>query len=158
MCIDRNAYLASFPFGQCMDWTTHADQCPEATVENITNVATDNVCLGYQTCDSCRSNPSCGWCDNGAGTGIGACHIGGASGPLTKNRPGHSHVQWVLSDTCPVEGMDCKYIQITDLSRLIYNFHFAKVMVSNTLTLSTVGFWSKIKNSGPDQNDQNCRF
>ena len=38
--------------------------------------------------------------------GIGACHIGGASGPLTKNRPGHSHVQWVLSDTCPVEGMD----------------------------------------------------
>ena len=107
MCIDRNAYLASFPFGQCMDWTTHADQCPEATVENVTNVATDNVCLGYQTCDSCRSNPSCGWCDNGAGTGIGACHIGGASGPLTKNRPGHSHVQWVLSDTCPVEGMDC---------------------------------------------------
>ena len=111
MCIDRNAYLASFPFGQCMDWTTHADQCPEATVENVTNVATDNVCLGYQTCDSCRSNPSCGWCDNGAGTGIGACHIGGASGPLTKNRPGHSHVQWVLSDTCPVEGGDCKFIQ-----------------------------------------------
>jgi hypothetical protein len=28
MCIDRNAYLASFPYGQCMDWTTQNDACP----------------------------------------------------------------------------------------------------------------------------------
>ena len=67
MCIDRNAYLASFPFGQCMDWTTHAEQCPEASVENATSSDFENVCLGYQTCDSCRGNPSCGWCDNGKG-------------------------------------------------------------------------------------------
>ena len=70
MCIDRNAYLASFPFGQCMDWTTHAEQCPEASVENATSSDFENVCLGYQTCDSCRGNPSCGWCDNGKGTYI----------------------------------------------------------------------------------------
>ncbi len=31
MCIDRNAYLASFPYGQCMDWTTQQDQCPLST-------------------------------------------------------------------------------------------------------------------------------
>ena len=29
MCIDRNAYLASFPYGQCMDWTTQSEQCPK---------------------------------------------------------------------------------------------------------------------------------
>ena len=28
MCIDRNAYLASFPYGQCMDWTTQREDCP----------------------------------------------------------------------------------------------------------------------------------
>ena len=28
MCVDRNAYLASFPYGQCMDWTTHHEECP----------------------------------------------------------------------------------------------------------------------------------
>ena len=76
MCIDRNAYLASFPFGQCMDWTTHSEQCPEASVENATNIDLDNVCLGYQTCDSCRSNPSCGWCDNGTGIIFIICYFG----------------------------------------------------------------------------------
>ena len=29
MCTDRNAYLASFPYGQCMDWTTNAHECPD---------------------------------------------------------------------------------------------------------------------------------
>ena len=29
MCVDRNAYLASFPYGQCMEWTTHHETCPE---------------------------------------------------------------------------------------------------------------------------------
>ena len=28
MCTDRNAYLASFPYGQCMDWTTAQGSCP----------------------------------------------------------------------------------------------------------------------------------
>lgn len=34
MCIDRNAYLASFPYGQCMDWTTQTDQCPPPAPDN----------------------------------------------------------------------------------------------------------------------------
>ena len=45
MCIDRNAYLASFPYGQCMDWTTKADECPLAPSKNDSKVkecATDN--------------------------------------------------------------------------------------------------------------------
>lgn len=28
MCTDRNAYLASFTYGQCMDWTTNHGGCP----------------------------------------------------------------------------------------------------------------------------------
>ena len=31
MCVDRNAYLASFPYGQCMDWTTQINHCPDLT-------------------------------------------------------------------------------------------------------------------------------
>ena len=27
LCIDTNAYVASFPYGQCMDWTTKQDKC-----------------------------------------------------------------------------------------------------------------------------------
>ena len=38
MCIDRNAYLASFPYGQCMDWTTKADECPLAPNKNDSKV------------------------------------------------------------------------------------------------------------------------
>ena len=32
MCTDRNAYLASFPYGQCMDWTTVHGSCPTTLV------------------------------------------------------------------------------------------------------------------------------
>ena len=43
----RNAYLASFPYGQCMDWTTHVDQCPG---EEAANATLPNLCSGYYTC------------------------------------------------------------------------------------------------------------
>ena len=107
MCVDRNAYLASFPYGQCMDWTTHSEECPAPLSKDENNQSSTNVtdpgqiCSGYKTCDSCRANPSCGWCDEGLGTGIGSCMLGGASGPLVKVRSGHSQAQWVASDTCP---------------------------------------------------------
>jgi len=88
-CIDRNAYLASYPYGQCMDWTTETDECPMAKgkKEDAGKEAdkdVDNLCEGYQTCESCRSNPACGWCDDGTLTGMGKCMPGGASGPMTK--------------------------------------------------------------------------
>ncbi len=96
MCIDRNAYLASFPYGQCMDWTTHPDECP-STSKNTTD-----ICGDYDTCDSCRSNPACGWCDDGSLTGLGGCRIGGASGPMHRRSWSHGHAEWVLNATsCP---------------------------------------------------------
>ena len=100
MCVDRNAYLASFPYGQCMDWTTHHDECP-SELSGDKNQTDEQICAGYKTCGSCRANPSCGWCDTGSGTGIGACHLGGASGPLKKDKKGHSGVQWVPDSVCP---------------------------------------------------------
>ena len=67
------------------------------------NKTDEQICAGYKTCASCRSNPSCGWCDNGEGTGIGNCYLGGASGPLKKDKKGHSQVQWVPDDVCSAE-------------------------------------------------------
>ena len=101
MCVDRNAYLASFPYGQCMDWTTHHDECPSQ--KGGGNQTDEQICAGYKTCGNCRSNPSCGWCDTGTGSGIGHCHLGGASGPLKKDKKGHSQVSWIPDDVCPSE-------------------------------------------------------
>ena len=57
---------------------------------------------------SLRLDPSCGWCDNGDGTGVGVCRVGGAKGPLTPEKKGHhgyGNVQkWVAADTCRDEG------------------------------------------------------
>ncbi len=97
MCVERNSYLASFPYGQCMDWTT--DHCPAPTKNGAQDkVATetfrlklfptatlaDNLCSGESTCESCRANPACGWCDDGSLTGVGKCLPGGASAPMTR--------------------------------------------------------------------------
>ena len=106
MCVDRNAYLASFPYGQCMDWTTHFEQCPRET-----NATVPNLCSGYDTCDTCHSNPACGWCDKGQNNGLGECHEGGVSGPLRRvslvTSPSRSGPwQWLPSDTCEVTGQE----------------------------------------------------
>jgi len=97
-CIDRNAYLVAFPYGQCMDWTTSRDECFESK-DNSTSLP--NLCHGYQTCSICLSNPACGWCDEGSETGLGKCHEGGASGPLervgTKSKRQYS---WEPSSVC----------------------------------------------------------
>ena len=99
MCIDRNAYLASFPYGQCMDWTTHFEQCPRET-----NTTIPNLCSGYDTCSTCLNNPACGWCDAGENNGLGSCHEGGVSGPLQRVSalPGSKSLPWTWkkSDTC----------------------------------------------------------
>ncbi|CAB4068777.1 unnamed protein product [Lepeophtheirus salmonis] len=92
LCIDQNAYLSAFPYGQCMDWTTTKDKCPKND-----SLA---ICADYQTCTSCRSNPACGWCEDGSRTGFGSCHIGGASGPLKLKEKRENH--WALdNDICP---------------------------------------------------------
>ncbi|KAG1676692.1 Attractin-like protein 1 [Nymphon striatum] len=72
-CIDNNAYIVSFPYGQCRDWTNHSPKCPAAT------------CSEIRTCDSCQSNPECGWCDDGNDTGLGKCMEGSSLGPVKKD-------------------------------------------------------------------------
>lgn len=56
-------------------------------------------------------DPSCGWCDGGSGTGVGACRVGGAKGPLIPQKlPDDKHLtlghvqKWVAADTCRDEG------------------------------------------------------
>ena len=118
MCIDRNAYLAAFPYGQCMEWTTQTPECPlqlgNGKMKTLVFLNWDcnlilclpdsypaDICSGYKTCDSCRSNPSCGWCDDGSLTGVGSCHLGGAKGPMTRESAGlHGghYYEWVLDE------------------------------------------------------------
>lgn len=37
-------------------------------------------CSFYRTCNECQSDPECGWCDDGSGTGLGKCLPGGNNG------------------------------------------------------------------------------
>uniref|UniRef100_U3CJA2 Attractin n=1 Tax=Callithrix jacchus TaxID=9483 RepID=U3CJA2_CALJA len=68
-CVDSNAYVASFPFGQCMEWYTMSS-CPP---EN---------CSGYCTCSHCLEQPGCGWCTDPSNTGKGKCIEGSYKGPV----------------------------------------------------------------------------
>ncbi|XP_076830982.1 attractin [Brachyhypopomus gauderio] len=68
-CVDSNAYVASFPFGQCMEWYT-MNTCPP---EN---------CSGYRTCSQCLDQPGCGWCTDPSNTGRGQCMEGSYRGPV----------------------------------------------------------------------------
>uniref|UniRef100_A0A5F8G3I8 Attractin n=1 Tax=Monodelphis domestica TaxID=13616 RepID=A0A5F8G3I8_MONDO len=68
-CVDSNAYVASFPFGQCMEWYTMSS-CPP---EN---------CSGYCTCGHCLEQPGCGWCTDPSNTGKGKCIEGSYKGPV----------------------------------------------------------------------------
>ncbi|XP_073690226.1 attractin [Garra rufa] len=68
-CVDSNAYVASFPYGQCMEWYT-MNSCPP---EN---------CSGYKTCGHCLEQPGCGWCTDPSNTGRGQCIEGSYRGPI----------------------------------------------------------------------------
>uniref|UniRef100_A0A8D0D1I6 Attractin n=1 Tax=Sander lucioperca TaxID=283035 RepID=A0A8D0D1I6_SANLU len=65
-CVDSNAYVASFPFGQCMEWYT---------------MNTSENCSGYRTCGQCLDQPGCGWCTDPSNTGKGQCIEGSYRGP-----------------------------------------------------------------------------
>uniref|UniRef100_A0A5F8GKD7 Attractin n=1 Tax=Monodelphis domestica TaxID=13616 RepID=A0A5F8GKD7_MONDO len=64
-CVDSNAYVASFPFGQCMEWYTMTENCS-----------------GYCTCGHCLEQPGCGWCTDPSNTGKGKCIEGSYKGPV----------------------------------------------------------------------------
>ncbi|XP_061156514.1 attractin isoform X2 [Syngnathus typhle] len=76
-CVDSNAYVASFPFGQCMEWYTMST-CPP---EN---------CSGHRTCGQCLEQPSCGWCTDASNTGKGQCMEGSYRGPFQTSVPAPS--------------------------------------------------------------------
>ncbi|XP_065349257.1 attractin-like protein 1 isoform X2 [Cloeon dipterum] len=73
-CVNKNAYTASFPYGQCREWTTHITKCRPSN-------AGEAECSFYATCEECRVDPACGWCDDGSGTGLGKCLRGGNHRP-----------------------------------------------------------------------------
>ena len=84
-CVDGNAYTLSFPYGQCREWIIDTQKC-----KNKRNHRYE--CGSYSTCETCRENIACGWCDDGSKTGLGKCIPGGYAGP-------RAH----LSNKCPSE-------------------------------------------------------
>ncbi|KAL0811494.1 hypothetical protein ABMA28_009888 [Loxostege sticticalis] len=71
-CVDKNAYGASFPLGGCRLWSTSG---------GASTCGGTHGCAAHVSCSSCRAEPACGWCDDGAGGGRGACLPGGARRP-----------------------------------------------------------------------------
>lgn len=92
-CVDKNAYTASFPYGQCREWTTMASKCRQ--VQSGAN----SQCNFYKTCGQCRDDPACGWCDDGSHTGVGKCLPGGDRGPQEEMEC-HDETRWHFTH-CP---------------------------------------------------------
>ncbi|XP_063239640.1 attractin-like protein 1 isoform X2 [Bacillus rossius redtenbacheri] len=68
-CVDPEAEVISYPYGQCLLWAREATRCP-ATGESW--------CQGHLTCADCIQEPACGWCDDGPlSGGTGSCMPGG---------------------------------------------------------------------------------
>ncbi|KAG2462460.1 ATRN1 protein, partial [Polypterus senegalus] len=67
-CVDSNAYVISFPYGQCLEWQTAT--CPSQN------------CSGLRTCTHCLEQPGCGWCNDPSNTGKGQCIEGSSRGPM----------------------------------------------------------------------------
>ncbi|XP_046973176.1 attractin [Vanessa cardui] len=80
-CVDKNAYGASFPMGGCRAWSTNG--CAGV---GVAGGAGAGGCAAHASCAACLAEPACGWCDDGAGGGRGACLPGG------ERRPHHPHV------------------------------------------------------------------
>ncbi|XP_032621716.1 attractin isoform X1 [Chelonoidis abingdonii] len=93
-CVDSNAYVASFPYGQCMEWYTMSS-CPPAN------------CSGYCTCAHCLEQPGCGWCTDPSNTGKGKCMEGSYRGPVKMPSPpstGKYYLEPILNvSMCPAE-------------------------------------------------------
>nr|XP_032523599.1 attractin [Danaus plexippus plexippus] len=92
-CVDKNAYGASFPLGGCRAWSTSG--CGGV---GVTGGVPGGGCSSHVSCRSCLSEPACGWCDDGAGGGRGACLPGG------DRHPHHPHIcprrRWHFT-SCP---------------------------------------------------------
>uniref|UniRef100_A0A9J7X076 Attractin like 1 n=1 Tax=Cyprinus carpio carpio TaxID=630221 RepID=A0A9J7X076_CYPCA len=69
-CVDSNAYVISFPYGQCLEWQT--GDCGGESQN----------CSGHRTCGQCLEHPDCGWCGDPTDTGQGHCIEGSYRGPM----------------------------------------------------------------------------
>jgi hypothetical protein len=90
----------------------------------ISETLPDDICIGYNTCDSCRTSPSCGWCDDGSLTGLGSCLLGGASNPLRRRTLTHAHFDYVENEQeCKRgDGMSWHFTSCPSMSRYIFAF------------------------------------
>ncbi|KAF4791212.1 Attractin-like protein 1 [Turdus rufiventris] len=87
-CVDSNAYIISFPYGQCLEWQT-ATCSPQN-------------CSGLRTCGQCLEQPGCGWCNDPSNTGKGQCLEGSSRGPM-KPVSVHSSEMMLDATLCPKE-------------------------------------------------------
>ncbi|MBZ3871502.1 Attractin-like protein 1 [Sciurus carolinensis] len=87
-CVDSNAYIISFPYGQCLEWQT-ATCSPQN-------------CSGLRTCGQCLEQPGCGWCNDPSNTGRGHCIEGSSRGPV-KSAGIHSSEMVLDTSLCPKE-------------------------------------------------------
>ncbi|ODN01460.1 putative protein tag-53 [Orchesella cincta] len=101
-CVDKNAYVISFPFGQCMSWTEDTKMCYNKDPHSVAA----SVCDEVATCDTCLSLPSCGWCDDGSGTGLGRCMDGSSRGPLVVDSSSIT-VNWTMCPSKEWHFTDC---------------------------------------------------
>ncbi|XP_027707853.1 attractin-like protein 1 isoform X4 [Vombatus ursinus] len=87
-CVDSNAYIISFPYGQCLEWQT-ATCSPQN-------------CSGLRTCGQCLEQPGCGWCNDPSNTGKGHCIEGSSRGPM-KLVGMHTSEMTLDTSLCPKE-------------------------------------------------------
>uniref|UniRef100_A0A4W5LSM9 Attractin like 1 n=1 Tax=Hucho hucho TaxID=62062 RepID=A0A4W5LSM9_9TELE len=101
-CVDSNAYVISFPYGQCLEWQTG-----DCVSQN---------CSGLRTCGQCLDQAECGWCGDPTNTGKGQCMEGSYRGPMKnpsrQTRERESYRDMVLEPgLCPRDkGFDWAYI------------------------------------------------
>ncbi|XP_072523042.1 attractin-like protein 1 [Salminus brasiliensis] len=96
-CVDSNAYVISFPYGQCLEWQTG-----DCVSQN---------CSGFRTCGQCLEQPDCGWCGDPSNTGRGQCVEGSYRGPM-KNPPKNSQDMVLDTGLCPKDrGYEWAFIQ-----------------------------------------------
>ncbi|KAL0964523.1 hypothetical protein UPYG_G00325100 [Umbra pygmaea] len=98
-CVDSNAYVISFPYGQCLEWQTG-----DCLSQN---------CSGLRTCVQCLEQAECGWCGDPSDTGKGLCVEGSYRGPLkSPSRQPRDKDTMLEPALCPREkGFHWAYIQ-----------------------------------------------
>ncbi|KAK9964596.1 hypothetical protein ABG768_005759 [Culter alburnus] len=95
-CVDSNAYVISFPYGQCLEWQTG-----DCGAQN---------CSGHRTCGQCLGQPDCGWCGDPTDTGQGQCIEGSYRGPM-RSLSRQSRERVLDTSICSKEkGYDWAYI------------------------------------------------